>query len=172
MPEFSPEVKNGTGRGQERVGREGQAGPVPSWQRSEAHGTVTVRSGEGTGGQLVQIFPQTPNSLACFSVNSKNTQWGNVSKKQIHLLPALLARLPRGDCQAPPQPWAGERFGRTRPCWAEGWCLPRVAAPVPGEGAERGRGDGSRGRQAPLPGRRPSQLWRGQGSQAAHPFHC
>lgn len=38
----------------------------------------------------MQVFPQTPNSLACFSVNSKNTQWGNVSKKRIHLLPPRL----------------------------------------------------------------------------------
>lgn len=153
------------------AGRDRQAQSPPG--RGQRHMELSQLDQEkGRGGQLVQIFPQTPNSLACFSVNSKNTQWGNVSKKQIHLLPALLARLPRGDCQAPPQPWAGERFGRTRPCRAEGWCLPRVAAPVPGEGAEGGRGDGSRGRQAPLPGRRPSQLWRGQGSQAAHPFHC
>ena len=38
-------------------------------------------------GQLVQVFPQTPNSLACFSVNNKNTQRGNVSKKRIRLSP-------------------------------------------------------------------------------------
>lgn len=96
MPEFSLKVKNRTERGQKQAGREGQAGPVLSWPRSEARGTVTVRAGEGTRReQLVQVFPQTQNSLACFSVNDKNTQWGNVSEKQIHFLLTSLARLHR-----------------------------------------------------------------------------
>lgn len=96
MPEFTPKVKNRTERGQKQAGKEGQAGPVLSWPRSEAHGTVTVRAGEGTGReQLVQVFPQTRNSLGCFSVNDKNTQRGNVSEKQIHFLLASLARLHR-----------------------------------------------------------------------------
>lgn len=119
----------------------------------------------------MQVFPQTPNSLACFSVNNKNTQWGNASEKQIHLLPASLARLHGGDGQVPPQPREGERFGRTPPLWAEGWHLPGAAAPVPGEGAG-GEARGAEGDKPPLPGRRPSQLQRGQGSRAAHPSHC
>lgn len=89
----------------------------------------------------MQVSPQTPNFLACFSVNNKNTQWGNVSEKQIHLLPASLARLHGGDSQAPPQPWEGERFGQTPPLRREGWCLPGAAAPCLGKELGERRGE-------------------------------
>lgn len=76
-------------------------------------------------------------------------QLGNISEKQIHLLPTLLARLHRGYGHAPPQPQEGEGFGHSHPLWAEGWHLPGVAALVPGEGAggevSQGQGEASQG---------------------------
>lgn len=96
----------------------------------------------------MQVFPQTPNSLACFSVNNKNTQWGNISKKQIHLLPTSLARLHGGDGQAPPQPREEERFGWTPPLQAEGWHLSGVTAPCLGR--EQGERRGEQRETSPL----------------------
>lgn len=156
MQEFSPEVKNETERGQKQAGREGQAGPVPSWLRSEARGTVTVRAGEGTGReQLVQVFPQTQNSLACFSANDKNTQWGNVSEKQIHFLLASLARLhgagtvmllhSLGKGSALVRvPHSGQRTGISPGQQLQ--CL----------GKEDGERRGEQRKRSPLPGRNPS----------------
>lgn len=147
MPEFSPEVRNRTGRGRERGGRDRQAQSPPG--RSQRHVELSQLEREKGRGAVSASFPTTPNSLACFSVNNKNTQWGDVSVKQIHFLPASLARLHGGDSQAPPQPREGESFGRTPSLRAEGWCLPGAAAPVPGEGAG-GEARGGEGDKPPF----------------------
>lgn len=111
------------------AGRDRQVQSLPG--RGRRH--VELSQLEQEKGRGAVSASATPNSLACFSV--KNTQWGNVSEKRIHLLPASLARLHGGDSQAPPQPREGKRFGQTPPLRAEGWRLPGTAAPVPGEGA-------------------------------------
>lgn len=91
-------------------------------------------------------FPNNTKLLCLFSVNDKSTQLGNMSEKQIHLLPTLFTRLHGGYGHAPSQPREGEGFGHSHPLWAEGWHLPGAAALVPGEGAgeaSQGQGEAS-----------------------------
>lgn len=86
-----------------KAGSEGQ--PDPPLQ--EDGGTTELsqdEQGEGGGGRLVQVFPQTPSSLACFSGRNTDRRQGNSSEKRLHLLPALLARLRRRNSGRPPTP--------------------------------------------------------------------